>query len=483
MAADHAIQTDRIPPQDLDMEQAVLGAMLIERAAVDKAAQVLRPVDFYRDAHRWIFEAIMALTDRSEPVDLLTIQAELRMRGNLEEIGGGSYLVQVMDAVPAAANINYYARIVQERAVQRRLLDASSLIQALAHSEGESIEAVIEKAERAVYNVGARRQTGELISMDALACEAFDYLDDPIGARGIPTGFNRLDTLTLGLHPGELTVIAGCTSVGKTSLALCIARNVAASAGPVLFFSLEMPRKDLMLRLLASEIEADLYDLRAARLTPQQRAALNNVRERLVALPLYLMDNFDVSLSCIRSRARQIGGKLSLIVVDYLQIMTPDGSIKDGNETQRLDAAMRLLKQMAGEFNAPVIVLSQLSRSPAGRISKRPILSDLRSSGGIEQNADNVWFIYAKSYYDTPSQDAIPVAEIDAEIILAKQRQGVRNVSAKMLFKQFCVKFTDAPQPYAPPAYTDADIPEESVGDAASSEYANNAWRGDPLAD
>jgi replicative DNA helicase len=438
------IPFDRIPPQNLEMEQAVLGAMLIERSAVEKAAEILRSDDFYRDAHRVIFEAILALTQRDEPTDLLFVQEELQRGGVLESVGGTPYLMQLTDAVPAAANAEYYAKIVEEKAILRRLLGAAAEIQGLAHSEYDDIGDVVDRAEKAVFGVAQRRMSSYFTAMRPLVATVFEQIERRSevgldGVTGLATPFEDFNYKTSGLQPSDLIIVAARPSMGKTSLVLGMAQHVAIKLHqPVALFSLEMSKEQLCMRMISSESKVDASRLRNGYLEDSDWRRVGETCGHLAEAAIFIDDSPDCSALEMRAKCRRLKAEhgLSLIVVDYLQLMR--GHKKTDNRTQEIGEIARALKSLARELNVPVIALSQLSRAVEQRPDKRPMLSDLRESGSIEAEADVVVFIYREEYYKMKEAMSMDMEEAErtaqkqrgedkvekATLIIAKQRNG-----------------------------------------------------------
>ncbi len=431
------------------MEQAVLGAMLIERSAIDRVQAVLRPEDFYRDAHKVIYEAILALYQRNEPVDVLTLQEQLKRQEALEAVGGAPYLVQLTDAVASAANAAYYAGRVEATAVLRRLIDAAGQIRDMAYQDFEDISEVVDKAEQLVFSVGRRRSDAYFTPISTLAGEVLDQLehlsDTDSGITGVPTSFRRLDEMTAGLQNADLIIIAARPSMGKTALALNIAQHVAKTKRlPVALFSLEMSKEQLCLRMICSEGGINAHRLRTGHLRRNEWPRVGEACSRLVEMPIFIDDSTDSTVMDIRGKCRRLMAEqkdLGLVVVDYLQLMRSHK--KADNRNQEITEIARGLKSLARELKRPVIALSQLSRAVESRNDKRPMLSDLRESGSIEAEADVVIFIYRESYYkqlekrqqqrgstddaeeETQSDGPAPDDVVDvAELIIAKQRNG-----------------------------------------------------------
>lgn len=449
------VPKDRIPPQSLEMEQAVLGAMLIDRVAVEKAADILRAEDFYRLEHAIIFDTIVTLAHRDQAIDVLTVQEQLRAQDQLEAVGGSPYLIHLTDTVPAAANAEYYARVVEEKAILRRLLDASGQISALAHSEYEEIQEVVDRAERTIFGVAQRRLGAYFTPMRPLVDTVLDQIErrseNPETTTGLPTPFDDLNYMTAGLQDSDLLILAARPSMGKTSLALTMAQHVAVHMkAPVALFSLEMSKEQLCLRMICSEASVDAHRLRTGMLQSQDWARVGVACAKLSEAPIFIDDSPDCSVLEMRGKCRRLAAEagLKLIVVDYLQLMR--GSRRTENRTQEISEIARGLKGLARELKVPVIALSQLSRAVEQRTDKRPMLSDLRESGSIEAEADIVMFIYRDEYYkhkeavnsedetvqDTLREQGVHKVE-EAELIIAKQRNGPTGIVKVMFLPQY----------------------------------------------
>jgi replicative DNA helicase len=425
------------------MEQAVLGAMLIERVAIEKAQSILSATDFYREAHRIIYEAIQALNIRDEPVDLLSLQEQLRQQEQLEDVGGAPYLIQLMEAVPTAANAEYYARQVEEKAILRRLIDASSQINALAHSGYDEIEDIIDRAEQAVFDVGQKRIGTYFTPMHTLVNSVFEQIEhrseNKDATTGVASPFDDLNYMTAGFQPSDLVIVAARPSMGKTSLVLSIGEHVALKLKKtVAIFSLEMSKEQLCIRMICSQARVDAHRLRTGYLPDDDWPRVGDACARLSEAPIYIDDSPDCSALEMRAKCRRLMAErgLGLVIVDYLQLMR--GHRRMDNRSQEIGDIARALKSLARELKVPVIALSQLSRAVEQRPDKRPMLSDLRESGSIEAEADLVMFIYRESYYkmkelagadmqdDRETSDgARPDDAVEeAELIIAKQRNG-----------------------------------------------------------
>ncbi|MCL4426030.1 MAG: replicative DNA helicase [Firmicutes bacterium] len=415
---------ERLPPQNLEAEQSVLGSMLIEKEAIARVQETLRAEDFYRDSHRIVYEVISGLFDRGEAVDLITVTEELRRRGHLESIGGVSYLTTLANLVPTAANVEYYARIVEEKSLLRALIKAATEIVARGYAAQEEIDDLLDGAEQLIFQIAQRRNNQSFFSLKELMVEAFTRIEKLYGQKGgvtgVPTGFRELDQLTSGLQPSELIVIAARPSMGKTQLCLNIARHAAIKYRiPVAIFSLEMAREQLALRLLSSEAAVDGQRLRTGFLVDSDWGRLGQAMGRLGDAPVYIDDTPGATVAEVRARSRRMKAEknLGMVVIDYLQLMQTRSRTE--NRQQEISEISRSLKALARELKVPVVAASQLSRAVESRPDKRPLLSDLRESGAIEQDADLVAFIYRDDYYNKDSEK-----RNIAEIIVAKQRNG-----------------------------------------------------------
>lgn len=444
---------DKVPPQNLEAEQSTLGSMMIDRSALDKGVDILKGDDFYREAHRLIFDALVSLAERSEPVDIVTAQEELRSRKRLEDVGGTEYLMALIDSVPSAANIEYYARIVEQKAILRRLIDACTQIMGLSHGQVDSADDVVDQAERMIFTVGQKRMGQYFTQLNSLAHQAFEKIEtqyrDKATVSGLKTGFQELDNITSGLQPSDFIIVAARPSMGKTAFVLDIARHVAVrDKNPVAIFSLEMSKEQLALRLICSESKVDSHRLRTGYVQDKEWPLLADGVGRLYAAPMFIDDSTEVSALQMRAKCRRLKAEhgLSLVMVDYLQLM--QSHRRTENRTQEISEIARALKSLARELQVPVIALSQLSRAVEQRPDKRPMLSDLRESGSIEAEADIVMFLYRESYYKrkeismgedgeisaVSNDDALqPVSE--AEVIIGKQRNGPTG-TIKLAFVQ-----------------------------------------------
>ncbi|MFA5098350.1 MAG: replicative DNA helicase [Candidatus Margulisiibacteriota bacterium] len=436
---------DRLPPQDLNAEQSVVGCMLLDKNAIIRVVEMLRPDSFYRDAHRYIFEAILNLFDKNEPVDIVTVTAELRKTDRLDSVGGSVYISDLLNCVPTAANVEYYAKIVAEKAVLRRLIEAGTKIVAEAFEDPENVDAVLDDAEKSIFEIALKRSRQGFQKIDALLKSVLNKIDQLYGKKesliGIPTGYPDLDSMTGGLQNSELIIIAARPSVGKTALALNIAQNVAVKHKlPVAIFSLEMSKEALAQRLLCSESEVDAQKLRAQTLSDAGWKRLTRAIGRLSEASIWIDDTAAISATEIRAKARRmkIERGLSLVIIDYMQLI--QARFRSENRVQEMSEIARALKTMARELDVPVIALSQLSRAVEQRQVRIPRLSDLRESGEIEQTADLVLFIHRDDYNNPNSEKANT-----AEIIIAKQRNGPTG-SVDLVFRKEYTKFESKSQ-------------------------------------
>lgn len=430
-------EVTRVPPQSIEAEQSLLGAILLDKEAILKIVDSLIPEDFYKDIHRYIFEAARDLFQKHEPIDILSMSNRLEEKGQLELIGGRSYLSSLANSVPTSAHVTHYASIVQRKATLRRLITAGAEINALGYDEEEDITVTLDTAERSLFNVTQKYLQHVFVPMNTLLTEAFDRIDELHREggklRGTPTSFLELDNLLAGLHKSDLIILAARPSVGKTSLALDIARNVAVRANvPVGIYSLEMSKEQLVDRILCAEANVDLWKLRTGKLSDKGEdndfGRIGRAMGMLGDAPIYIDDAATTNVMDIRARARrlQMEKGLGLLVIDYLQLIEGRHS-KSDNRVQEISEISRALKQLARELQIPVLALSQLARGVEARSPAIPRLSDLRESGAIEQDADIVLFIYRKSA-DRSITD-VPLDEKNiAEIHIAKHRNGPTGV-------------------------------------------------------
>lgn len=420
----------RVPPHSVESESSVLGGLLLDNQAWDRVGDLLATDDFYRYEHRLIFAAIERLVSASRPADVITVHEDLQMHGQADSCGGLQYLNSLAQYVPSAGNIRRYAEIVRERAILRRLVSAADEIATAAFQpQGKSVNEILDEAEQRVFRIGEEgsRMKEGFQSMDRLVVQLLDRVqelsDNPRDVTGVPTGFADLDRMTSGLQAGDLIILAARPSMGKSSLAVNIAENVALQAGlPVAVFSMEMGASQLAVRIVGSIGRIDQQNLRTGRLTDDEWPRLGEAIERLRGVQLHIDETPGLSVSEVRATSRRLArakGQLGLIVVDYLQLMSVSSGMSDENRATAIGEISRGLKMLAKELGCPVLALSQLSRAVESRNDKRPMMSDLRESGAIEQDADVIFFIYRDDYYNKDSKE--PGV---AEVIIAKQRNG-----------------------------------------------------------
>ncbi|BCV20085.1 replicative DNA helicase [Moorella sp. Hama-1] len=443
-----AAEGERIPPQSVEAEQSVLGAIMLDREALYDVLESLKVEDFYREAHRMIYRVILDLNEKGEAIDLLTVTEELRRRGQLEAVGGVAYLTTLTGEVPSVANAGYYARLVAEKAALRSLVRAAAQITDLAFNESGSIDQILDEAERLIFEVaGGRRQNGFVLIKDLLL-QTFEQLERLSSHKGEVTGvptFHDLDRLLSGLQPSDLIICAARPGMGKTSFCLNIAQQVAVKEKlPVAIFSLEMSREQLVQRMLAAEAMVEQQRLRTGFLTEDDWARLVNAAGILGEAPIYIDDTPAISALEVRAKARRLQAEsgLGLVVVDYLQLMQAHRRVD--SRQQEIALISRAMKALARELNVPVLVLSQLNRGVEQRQDKRPVMADLLESGAIEADADVIIFLYRPQYYD-PDTDKKGIAEV----IVAKHRNGPVG-TVEMAFLPEFTKFVDlAPEPAA----------------------------------
>ncbi len=413
----------QVPPHSIEAEESVLGAVLMSGDAANIALERLHAEDFYGPAHQQIFEAIQQLFDANQPIDAITVSEVLRRDGTLERIGGVGFLTRLLDTVPAVSNVEYYAGIVEEHALRRRLMRVGGEIGSLATKMTDPIADVVDKAEQAVFAVSERRIGDGLAPIDSLLGPAIEKAEElqRTGSEvtGIPTGYRDLDRKLAGLHPTNLIVIAARPGMGKTALALNIAQNVALQGLSVAIFSLEMSREEVVSRMLCAQGRIDSQRLRTGRLSEADFTKLSNAASALYKKPIFVDDSPGLTVTEIRAKARRLRRRpgLDLVVVDYLQLMHGSGG---ENRQQEIALISRSLKNLARELDVPVIALSQLNRAVEAREDKRPRLGDLRESGAVEQDSDVVMFIYRDEYYYPEKVESKGIAEV----VVAKHRQG-----------------------------------------------------------
>jgi replicative DNA helicase len=423
----HVRDVDRIPPSNLDAEMALLGSILVDREMMANVSEHVRPNDFYAAFHETIYQALFALFERGEPLDKVTLAEELKQRGLLDKVGGLAYLTSLMEAVPTAASAEYYAKIVAEKASLRRLIHAGTQITQIGYEAEEDVDGGLDRAEQIVYEIGQRNLNNQFAKVSNFLVAAFQTIEKKYYQKsdftGLTSGFRAVDEYTTGFQPGNLIIIAARPSMGKTSIALAMALAAAKREGkPIAFFSLEMTNQELVERLMSAEARLDAHKLRRGKVEDDEWQNLSDSIGRLHDLPIFLDDSGSLSVTELRSRSRRLKSMdgLSCIFVDYLQLIRPSASARQTTRNEELAEICRILKATAKDLEVPVIALAQLNRAVESRPNKRPMLSDLRDSGAIEQEADVVAFLYRDAYYN-------PESAVDpdvTEFIIAKQRNG-----------------------------------------------------------
>ena len=446
----------KVPPHSVEAEQSILGGLLIDNKAIDRIAGQVSASDFYRNDHRIIFTHISKLIDNNDPADIVTVAESLEQNAELTKVGGVAYLGLVADNTPTASNISGYAKIVRERSIMRNLVEVGSdIVESAFSPQGKDAQQLLDESESKIFQIadaGASEKLGfidikELLPKAAQRIDDLYQLDDPNGVTGVPSGYADLDQKTAGLQPGDLIIIAGRPSMGKTSLALNIAEHVGMEAGlPVAIFSMEMGAAQLTMRLLGSVGKLDLHKMRIGQLEDEDWPKLTNALGALNEAPIFIDEGSALNSYEVRARARRLHrqqGKLGLIVIDYIQLMSAANEQSTENRATEVSEISRSLKALAKELNVPVVALSQLNRSVESRPDKRPMMSDLRESGAIEQDADVIMFIYRDEVYNPETAE-----KGVAEIILSKQRNGPTG-TVKLTFLGQYTRFEN----YANPGY------------------------------
>ncbi|MEE0357864.1 MAG: replicative DNA helicase [Phascolarctobacterium succinatutens] len=437
---------ERVPPQNIEAEQAVLGAMLIDKEAIAKATEVLSADDFYREAHRVIFSAMLELYNKNEAVDMVTVTEILKRDNKLEDIGGIAYITSLANVVLTAANVKYHAEIVAEKSVLRQLVRVSTEIAAMGYEANEDVGTLLDTAESRILEISNRKKKNDFTAINDILMDSVQSIESLLqnkgGLTGMPAGFADLDKLTSGLHPSDFIILAARPSMGKTALALNIVQNVALRAHKVIggeprsvaFFSLEMSKEQLVNRMLCAEAGIDSQRLRVGEMRDEDWTHLWDACDTMSRAKIYIDDTAGITAMDMRSRARRLKAEhgLDLIVVDYLQLMQGSGKRNNsGDRQQEVSEISRSLKALARELDVPVLALSQLSRSVESRQVKRPMLSDLRESGSLEQDADIVAFLYREDYYNPETENK------HTELIIAKHRNGPVDTVNLFFQKQF----------------------------------------------
>lgn len=417
----------KLPPQSIEAEMSILGGVLLDNEAINRVLDILVPEDFYRESHRKIMRAMIELNDHREPCDLITLTTILKRKGELEEVGGAPYLATLVDYVPTAANIAYYSKIVKEKAIARNLITAATEIVTEGYDGQVEIEELLDRAQKSIFEISENRINTPYHPVNLILKDTIKYIEDLYEKKesvtGVPTGFVDLDNKTAGFQPGDLIIIAGRPSMGKTAFALNIAQYAAIHANPrhpVVIFSLEMSKEQLVTRLLCSEARVDASRLRTGHLQDGDWDKIMRGADKLHDSKIYIDDTPAISIMEMRAKARRLKAEhgLGMVVVDYLQLMR--GGASPESRQQEISEISRSLKALAKELSVPVIALSQLNRGLESRNDKRPIMSDLRESGAIEQDADVIMFVYRDEVYNKEN----PEVKGKAEIIIGKQRNG-----------------------------------------------------------
>ena len=433
--------SDRTLPHNLEAEKCVLGAILIDNPSFNQAAEVIGSEDFFRDAHRRIFEKMIGLFERSQPIDPVTLKDELTRSGELDEVGGPAYVASLTDGVPRSANVEFYAKIVKEKSTLRKLIQSANEVLVRAYDAEEDPDNLLDEAERSIFQIAENRMRSGFVSLAELVdggWKQLEKLQEHTGnVTGVPTGFADLDEMTSGFQKADLVIVAARPSMGKTSLVLNMALHCGIEAGLTAgVFSLEMSKEQLFMRMLTSEARVDAHKFRGGFLGEQDYARLVSAFARLHDAKVFIDDSPSIGILEMRAKARRLKMEhgLEMLVIDYLQLMQGRG--KFDNRQQELASISRSLKILAKELEIPIIALSQLSRAPEGRSDHRPQLSDLRESGALEQDADVVMFIYREEMYPVEGQ-VPPEAEGVAELIIGKQRNGPTGTVRLAFLKQY----------------------------------------------
>ncbi|RKY82870.1 replicative DNA helicase [candidate division KSB1 bacterium] len=433
---------DRVPPQSIEAEKAVLGSMLLDNDCIGKVVEILEPESFYKTAHRKIFLSCLELYQKNEPIDVITLSENLKRNKILDDVGGAYYLTELSEAVPSSANIDYHVRIVHEKYLLRRLIQESAGIARDCYEAQEDADNIIDRSEQRIFGISDKQKRRGFQSIKEVVSDAFHKIDviNKRGGKvtGIPTGFDKLDELTSGFQTSELIIIAGRPSMGKTAFALNIARNAAAEKFSVGFFSLEMSSDQLAMRLLSAEARIDAHAVRTGKMSNKDWNRLGTNAGKITNLAIYVDDSPGISVLELRAKARRLKKEknIDMIMIDYLQLM--QGPKNSESRQQEISMISRSLKALAKELDVPVVALSQLSRAVETRGGdKRPMLSDLRESGAIEQDADVVLFVYRPEFYMTKEEAQSKNVEGKAEIIIGKQRNGPVGTVNLTFLKRF----------------------------------------------
>ncbi|MEX0965670.1 MAG: replicative DNA helicase [Bacteroidia bacterium] len=444
----------KVPPQAPDLEEAVLGGLMLEKDAITEVLDILKPESFYRQEHISIYKAMLQLFEKSQPVDILTVTNELRQMGELEKVGGAFYISQLTNRVTSAANIEYHSRVIAEKFLLRELIRISGNIQQEAFDESTDVFDLLDDVERELYGVSSGNIRNQYESLSTLIAKAIAGIEDrkgkTDGLTGVPSGFRDLDRITSGWQPSDLLILAARPGMGKTAMVLSLARNAAVDFQlPVVVFSLEMSALQLVNRLISAEAEIDAMKLRSGNLEDYEWAQLHSKVGKLSDAKIFIDDTPALNIFELRAKCRRLKAQhgIEMIIIDYLQLMMGKGDNRNGNREQEISSISRALKGLAKELNVPVIALSQLSREVEKRGgSKKPILSDLRESGSIEQDADMVMFLYRPEYYGLTEDEEGRPTQGTAELIIAKNRHGALE-SPRVRFIAKFAKFVEFDEP------------------------------------
>jgi replicative DNA helicase len=446
--------SDRLPPQNLEAEQSVLGAVLLENNALMKCLEVVSSEDFYRESHRKIFLAMLDLFDKNEAIDLVTITEQLNKKDELEGVGGVSYLTSLVNQVPTAANVVYHSKIMREKALMRSLLMSCTDVAGKIYEDANEADELLDYAEKSIFEISDKRVKASFVTLKDVVKDSFKMIEDLCDRKeaitGVPSGFNDLDELTTGFQKGDLIVVGGRPSMGKTALSLNIAQHVGMELKePVAVFSLEMSTRQLVLRMLCSEAMVDSNKVRKGFINKREEwSNLTSAAGKLMEAPIFIDDSAALGVLEMRAKARRLKMEhgLSLVIVDYLQLMRGRGPVE--RREQEISEISRSLKALAKELDVPVMALSQLNRGVEQRTDKRPSLADLRESGAIEQDADVIIFLYRDEVYDRKNLEKRGVAEVN----VAKQRNGPTN-TIRLSYLDYCTRFTN----YSPELYPEEE--------------------------
>jgi len=433
------IHLDKLPPQNIEAEQSILGAILIDNDALPKALEILDPEDFYKQPHRKIFNVMIELFEKSEPIDMITLTDDLKRRDEIEAVGGISYLSSLVNMIPTAANVKYHSKIVREKALLRGLLRSATEIAGRVYEDNLDAEELVDYAERSIFDISDKRIKASFVTLKEVIKDSFEMIerlyDKKETVSGVPSGFRDLDDLTTGFQKGDLIVVGGRPSMGKTAFSLNVAQHVGLELKePVAIFSLEMAKEQLAFRMLCSEAMVDSSSIRKGFIKKEDWHKLTSAASNLTGAPIFIDDSSGINALELRAKARRLKMEhgLSLVIVDYLQLMRGRGSFE--RREQEISEISRSLKALAKELSVPVIAVSQLNRSVEQRRPPTPILADLRESGAIEQDADVILFLYRDEIYNKEAKKG------QAEVIIAKQRNGPTG-TVNLSFISNCTRF------------------------------------------